>query len=122
MAYALFRLEVALEAASKKMELKSKVLFAWWGAEEIGLLGSRYFVNQLLLQSAAGASAPFNQQNFLPALNTSNIKIGLNYDMLGSPNYVRYVYPITLAYSRILFDAKATPHPQLQLPLLTLLL
>lgn len=55
-------------------KLKNKVRFAWWGAEEEGLLGSAYYVDHL---TAAQKSA---------------IALNLNFDMLGSPNYVRFVY------------------------------
>jgi len=46
------------------------VRFCWWGAEEIGLLGARYYVANLTEQEA---------QHHL---------LYLNYDMLGSPNFV----------------------------------
>jgi len=85
-------LEVALEIARTDMEITNKILFAWWGAEEIGLMGSRYFVNQILLQSQPNGSTPFDQVDFLPSLSDNNTLLGLNFDMLGSPNYVRYVY------------------------------
>lgn len=54
--------------------LNNQVRFAWWGAEELGLLGSDYYVSQL-------SEAEFN-----------NIALNLNFDMIGSPNYVRFVY------------------------------
>jgi len=86
-------LEVALEIERRRLEFKSKILFAWWGAEEIGLLGSRYFVNQLLAQSQEGhVTPPFSQTDYLPALTANNTLLNLNFDMLGSPNYVRQVY------------------------------
>jgi hypothetical protein len=86
-------LEVALEVERSKMELKNKILFAWWGAEEIGLLGSRYFVNQIVAQSQPGHTLPpFSQTDYLPSLNYNNTLLNLNFDMLGSPNYVRQVY------------------------------
>jgi hypothetical protein len=56
-------------------------LFAFWGAEEIGLLGSRYFVHTLL-----------DPTSFYTHDNTI---LNLNFDMLGSPNYIRYVYNAT---------------------------
>jgi hypothetical protein len=69
-----------LEIAEEMAELKSfkkmqrKVRFAFWGAEENGLLGSEYYVDNL-------SDAWLN-----------NIYANLNFDMLGSPNYVRFVY------------------------------
>ena len=53
---------------------RNKVRFAFWGAEESGLVGSEYYVSQLSK----------SQQK--------NIAAYLNYDMVGSPNYVRFVY------------------------------
>ena len=48
--------------------------FAFWGAEEFNLLGSEYYVEQLTEAQQA------------------KIYANLNFDMLGSPNYVRFVY------------------------------
>jgi Zn-dependent M28 family amino/carboxypeptidase len=50
------------------------VRFAWWGAEELGLVGSTYYVEHL------------------PAEELARIALYMNYDMIGSPNYVRFVY------------------------------
>jgi Zn-dependent M28 family amino/carboxypeptidase len=54
--------------------LKNKVRFAFWGAEEEGLLGSTYYVTHLT------------------AAQKATIALNLNYDMLGSPNGRRGVY------------------------------
>lgn len=51
-----------------------KIIFAFWGAEEIGLRGSRYFVNDL------------------SEAERDDIALNLNYDMIASPNYLRGVY------------------------------
>jgi Zn-dependent M28 family amino/carboxypeptidase len=71
-------LEIAEEMSelgyTKKNKLQRQVRFAFWGAEENGLLGSEYYVDNLT-------------QNQL-----SKIYANLNFDMLGSPNYVRFVY------------------------------
>ena len=48
--------------------------FAFWGAEENNLLGSTYYVESLSDAELA------------------TIYANLNFDMLGSPNYVRFVY------------------------------
>lgn len=53
---------------------RNTVRFAFWGAEEQGLYGSQHYVD-----SAS-----------LPTL--SRIMLNLNFDMLGSPNYIRMVY------------------------------
>lgn len=68
---------------------KNKVRFAWWGAEESGLVGSRYYGAQL---TEAEADA---------------IKFYFNYDMIGSPNPTYAVYADTDAHKtggKFLFD------------------
>eukprot|EP00339_Tiarina_fusa_P009908 CAMPEP_0117075546 /NCGR_PEP_ID=MMETSP0472-20121206/53265_1 /TAXON_ID=693140 ORGANISM="Tiarina fusus, Strain LIS" /NCGR_SAMPLE_ID=MMETSP0472 /ASSEMBLY_ACC=CAM_ASM_000603 /LENGTH=441 /DNA_ID=CAMNT_0004801101 /DNA_START=90 /DNA_END=1415 /DNA_ORIENTATION=+ len=68
-------LELATELYRNNVTTQNKVRFAWWGAEELGLLGSEYYVSQ------AVESGEIN-----------NIAMNLNFDMLGSPNYFRGVY------------------------------
>ncbi len=65
-------LEVALQMA--KVKPRNKVRFAFWGAEESGLVGSNYYV----------ANLTQSERN--------RIALYLNFDMVGSPNYVRFVY------------------------------
>lgn len=65
-------LEVAEQMA--KVKPVNKVRFAWWGAEEAGLIGSRAYV--------AGLSAA----------EKAKITLYLNFDMIGSPNHVFFVY------------------------------
>jgi len=67
-------LETAVQMAKLKIEPRQQVRFAFWGAEELGLLGSEYYVENLSDQ------------------NLAKIYANLNFDMLGSPNYVRFVY------------------------------
>jgi Zn-dependent M28 family amino/carboxypeptidase len=67
-------LEIAEEMAELKIRPRQKVRFAFWGAEEAGLLGSTHYVDSLT-------------DNEL-----STIMANLNFDMLASPNYVRFVY------------------------------
>ncbi|RFS84262.1 M20/M25/M40 family metallo-hydrolase [Actinomadura spongiicola] len=55
-------------------QLRNKVRFAFWGAEEEGLLGSQYYVDSL------------------SQAERDKIALNLNFDMIGSPNYVRFVY------------------------------
>ncbi len=57
-----------------KGKLENQVRFAWWGAEELGLLGSEHYVGEL------------SQEEI------DEIALYLNFDMVGSPNYVRFVY------------------------------
>ncbi len=67
-------LEIAEQLAEQPRPLKQKVRFAFWGAEEPGLLGSAHYVNTL------------------PSRKLAKIFANLNFDMVGSPNYVRFVY------------------------------
>ena len=67
-------LEIAEQMAALKVKPQQKVRFAFWGAEEAGLLGSEHYVANLS-DAALG-----------------KIFANLNFDMLGSPNYVRFVY------------------------------
>jgi Zn-dependent M28 family amino/carboxypeptidase len=69
-------LETALQLAKAK-KLNNKVRFAWWGAEEIGLLGSWHYVDDLVE----------NNPDELDRIATY-----LNFDMVGSPNYMIGVY------------------------------
>ena len=65
-------LEVAQEIQS--LDPQTRVRFAFWGAEEFGLIGSAHYVTRL---------SPSEREQ---------ISAYLNFDMLGSPNYVRFVY------------------------------
>ena len=67
-------LEIALQMAETGIEPRNTVRFAWWGAEEAGLVGSQYYVDSLSKKQA------------------NNIELYLNFDMIGSPNYARFVY------------------------------
>eukprot|EP00698_Gefionella_okellyi_P011657 TRINITY_DN3089_c0_g1_i1.p1 TRINITY_DN3089_c0_g1~~TRINITY_DN3089_c0_g1_i1.p1 ORF type:complete len:618 (-),score=178.12 TRINITY_DN3089_c0_g1_i1:1466-3319(-) len=67
-------LEIARQFATKLQKPVNTVRFAWWGAEEEGLVGSTKYVQQLS-----------------PA-ERSVIVANLNFDMLGSPNFIRGVY------------------------------
>jgi len=69
---------LAIAEQMSKLKLTKKlarpVRFAFWGAEESGLLGAEHYVDSL----------SDNQRSKLYA--------NLNFDMIGSPNYVRFVY------------------------------
>jgi len=65
-------LEVATQMA--KVKPRNKVRFAWWGAEEASLVGSTYYVGNL------------------SDVERSQITLYLNFDMIGSPNHVSFVY------------------------------
>ncbi|CAF4999203.1 unnamed protein product, partial [Rotaria sp. Silwood1] len=53
-----------------------RIRFCWWGAEELGLIGARYHVEQALLPSTNIVGERL--QDYL---------VNLNYDMLAGPNY-----------------------------------
>lgn len=67
-------LEVAIQMARLEIAPRNTVRFAFWGGEERGLLGSTHYVDQL--------DGPARDA----------IWMNLNFDMLGSPNFVRQVY------------------------------
>jgi Zn-dependent M28 family amino/carboxypeptidase len=69
-----YNLESAIQVAEKNIRPRNKIRFAWWGAEELNLLGSTAYVNSL------------NDAEF------SKIMLNLNHDMIASPNFVRFVY------------------------------
>jgi hypothetical protein len=52
----------------------NRVRFAWWGGEEFGLLGSEFYVSHL------------------SSSELKDIELNLNFDMIASPNFVRFVY------------------------------
>src|SRR5687767_4708004 len=65
-------LEVAKQM--RKVNPWNKVRFAWWGAEESNLVGSTYYVNNL------------------SQAERDKIALYLNFDMVGSPNHVFFIY------------------------------
>ncbi|WP_370262772.1 M28 family metallopeptidase [Streptomyces sp. V4I8] len=67
-------LETALAVSRAGYHPTKHLRFAWWGAEELGLVGSRYYVNSL------------------STANRARISGYLNFDMIGSPNPGYFVY------------------------------
>ncbi|MFF7310371.1 M28 family peptidase [Streptomyces sp. NPDC008137] len=67
-------LETALAVSRAQYKPTKHLRFAWWGAEELGLVGSRYYVNRLTTG------------------DRSRISAYLNFDMIGSPNPGYFVY------------------------------
>lgn len=65
-------LEMALQM--RKAHPLNKVRFAWWGAEESGLVGSTHYVNNLGEEEKG------------------KIKVYLNFDMIASPNFAYFIY------------------------------
>ena len=67
-------LELAEELSDLHVRPTNRIRFAFWGAEESGLLGSEHYVTTL------------------PETELANIALNLNFDMVGSDNFVRFVY------------------------------
>ncbi|MER6322703.1 M28 family metallopeptidase [Streptomyces coelicoflavus] len=67
-------LETALAVARSGYQPTKHLRFAWWGAEELGLVGSRSYVNSL------------------GSAERAKISGYLNFDMIGSPNPGYFVY------------------------------
>ncbi len=67
-------LEIALAVSRAQYQPTKHLWFGWWGAEELGIVGSRFYVNNL------------------SSANRSRVKGYLNFDMIGSPNPGYFVY------------------------------
>ncbi|THC42761.1 M28 family metallopeptidase [Streptomyces sp. A1499] len=67
-------LETALAVSRAQLKPTKHLRFAWWGAEELGMVGSRHYVNNL------------------PSTERSKVSGYLNFDMIGSPNPGYFVY------------------------------
>jgi Zn-dependent M28 family amino/carboxypeptidase len=67
-------LEIALQMAKLGVKPANQTLFAFWGAEESGLIGSQFYVDSL------------------SSRQVKDTQVNLNFDMVGSPNFVRFVY------------------------------
>ncbi len=65
-------LEIAEQMS--KVKPRNAVRFAWWAAEELGLLGSRHYIDTI------------------SAAELANLALYLNFDMVASPNFARFVY------------------------------
>jgi len=72
-------LEIVLQWYALHMQPINQIRFAWWGSEEVGLIGSRYFVDNLDVDSK------------------NDIVMALNFDMLASPNYYLGIHDGTTA-------------------------
>ena len=69
-----FNLELAVQMARLGIVPANQVRFAFWGAEEEGLIGSTYYVGTLAPEELA------------------KVQMNLNFDMLASPNHAKFVY------------------------------
>ncbi len=68
-------LKIAEAIAELKKQPRNRIRFAWWGAEEAGLVGSTAYVAGLIKSG-----------------QIDEIEANLNFDMLASPNFARFVY------------------------------
>ncbi|MBV7700161.1 M28 family metallopeptidase [Streptomyces sp. TRM70350] len=79
-------LETALAVSRAQLQPTKHLRFAWWGAEELGLVGSRYYVNSLTAADRARVSGY------------------INLDMVGSPNPGYFVYDDDPAIEKVFKD------------------
>src|SRR5689334_2927496 len=82
-------LETALTYAASGQTPKNRLRFGFWGAEELGLLGSKYYVNNL------------------PAAERSKIELYMNFDMIASPNPGYFIYDDNAAGNEARDELKA---------------
>jgi Zn-dependent M28 family amino/carboxypeptidase len=75
-------LEIAEQVAKLKERPDNRLRFAFWGAEESGLVGSTAYVAEQVQNGGI-----------------RDIEANLNFDMIGSPNFVRFVYDGDLSHS-----------------------
>ncbi|MFJ5551049.1 M28 family metallopeptidase [Streptomyces sp. NPDC093225] len=83
-------LETALAVSRAGLQPTKHLRFGWWGAEELGLIGSKYYVNNL------------------PSAERAKISGYLNFDMIGSPNPGYFVYDDDPALEKVFKDYFAT--------------
>ncbi|MFC9128183.1 M28 family metallopeptidase [Streptomyces sp. NPDC057099] len=79
-------LEVALAVAKADLKPSKHLRFAWWGAEEHGMVGSKHYVQNL---------------NYG---DESTIDSYLNFDMIGSPNAGYFVYDDDTGLEKVFTD------------------
>ncbi|MBQ1125179.1 M28 family metallopeptidase [Streptomyces smyrnaeus] len=79
-------LETALAVAKADLEPKKHLRFAWWGAEEQGMVGSGHYVDSLSKDELG------------------KIDAYLNFDMIGSPNAGHFVYDDDPAVESVFTD------------------
>jgi len=68
-------MEIAEQIDELGLTPENRLRFAFWGAEEAGLVGSTAYVNEQVNEGTI-----------------DEIEANLNFDMVGSPNFVRFVY------------------------------
>ncbi|WP_431963033.1 M28 family metallopeptidase [Actinacidiphila sp. bgisy160] len=79
-------LETALAVARENLQPTKHLRFGWWGAEELGMVGSKAYVNGLA------------------STDRARIDGYLNFDMIGSPNPGYFVYDDNAALEKVFKD------------------
>ncbi|MFJ4846803.1 MULTISPECIES: M28 family metallopeptidase [unclassified Streptomyces] len=79
-------LETALAVARENLQPTKHLRFGWWGAEELGLIGSKAYVNSL------------------STADRGRIDGYLNFDMIASPNPGYFVYDDNTALEKVFKD------------------
>ncbi|WP_411144422.1 M28 family metallopeptidase [Streptomyces sp. x-80] len=82
-------LEVALAVSREGLKPAKHLRFAWWGAEEYGMVGSQHYLDTL-------------------GTDTSKVDSYLNFDMIGSPNPGYFVYDDDARLEKVFKDWFAT--------------
>jgi Zn-dependent M28 family amino/carboxypeptidase len=67
-------LEISKLFSKNNINMENKVRFCFFSGEELGLLGSKYYVENL------------------SDSEKKKISLNLNFDMIGSPNFIRGIY------------------------------
>ncbi|KAJ2602395.1 hypothetical protein GGF39_000759 [Coemansia sp. RSA 1721] len=80
-------LEIQLTLSRIGFKPHNRLVFAWWGAEEDGLLGSRHFARVL----AHGWRNRWTNEEPVD-VRWKDIALDLNFDMLASPNYIALIH------------------------------
>ena len=73
-------------SSSKYSTYKYRVRFCWWGAEEVGLLGSIYHIDQASLSN-----------NTVVGERIQDYLVNINCDMVASPNYFFGIHDVSTA-------------------------
>lgn len=77
-------LEIAMQLKRNSVQLKNKIQFSFWGAEEPGQFGSRFFVNDTIVNKPT---------------EWAKIRASLNFDTIASPNGAPMVFNVLMKNS-----------------------
>jgi len=83
-------------------QVRNRVKFVWWGAEEHGLVGSKHFVREMQAELQAEQHNREHPGEDYESTNggtrLGDIAAALNFDMIGSPNGIYGIYNISDQY------------------------